>query len=331
MPVRNQALPPGAFIASHMQEVGGVDYCQATYKAYKTYLENQGIKKIPSREAMSKYFWLARKMGLIVFDHAESAAYWNAQVNYPRITVRYRPEPRPRAPSPRHYYRIIDAQDPRWYRIEASYRQSIGIEVNPPFPTVPYIPLPAQYPISPEEMAARLALPAGVPVEEVTEVAAAPMAPVAGVPVPEQPKKKAKSKARPGVKPVPAQTADEAAKPFEDRLKVMIQTLDQFKKVYEAQSALANIQVASALENELLSIGSDLIPAIRKKQGAVRDRLDGISNIIQQTVNDIGLLRSNLSNYNSATLSGPRATAKVALDTSIRVIREDLSGEVPEE
>lgn len=151
MPVRVRAMPPGEFIRNHLRDVGGVDYVQAVHKAYKAHLRSVGLNGI-SRLTTSKYFWLANKMGLIVFDHAEPSAYWNAVVDGVRVTRAYRRESRPRAPSPRHYYRIIDPTDPRWVRLEASYRESIGIPVPPPFPRVPWAPMPVEYPIPPEEM-----------------------------------------------------------------------------------------------------------------------------------------------------------------------------------
>ncbi|KKK74806.1 hypothetical protein LCGC14_2880050, partial [marine sediment metagenome] len=43
MPVRVIAKPPGEFISGHLQEVGGMDYPQAIYRAYKAYLEAQGV------------------------------------------------------------------------------------------------------------------------------------------------------------------------------------------------------------------------------------------------------------------------------------------------
>ncbi|KKM01701.1 hypothetical protein LCGC14_1791770, partial [marine sediment metagenome] len=54
-------------------------------------------------------------------------------------------ESRPHAPSPRHYYRILDPADPRWIRLEASYRESIGLEVRPMAPR----PVPSAPPAKP--------------------------------------------------------------------------------------------------------------------------------------------------------------------------------------
>jgi len=137
MPVRVRAKPPGEFMRDHLVAAGGIDYPQSMYRAYKTYLKAQGLRDGCSRASWSKYIWLANRMGLIVFDHAEAPAYWNAIEDGVEVPAAYIREPRPQAPSPRHYYRIIDPADPRWVRLEASYRQSIGIEVPPPFPRVP--------------------------------------------------------------------------------------------------------------------------------------------------------------------------------------------------
>jgi len=142
MPVRVRAKPPGEFMRDHMVAAGGIDYPQSMYRAYKTYLKAQGLRDGCSRASWSKYIWLANKMGLIVFDHAEAPAFWNAIEDGVEVPVSYTRESRPQAPSPRHYYRIIDPADPRWIRLEASYRESIGIEVPPPFPRVPIEPAP---------------------------------------------------------------------------------------------------------------------------------------------------------------------------------------------
>lgn len=142
MPVRVRALPPGEFIRNHLVDVGGVDYPQAVLKAYKLYLKAQGLKDGISHSTMSHYFYLANRLGLIEFDRAEPTERWGAVVDGVLVPEAYTRESRPLAPSPRHYYRILDPADPRWVRLEASYRQSIGIEVPPPFPRVPIKPPP---------------------------------------------------------------------------------------------------------------------------------------------------------------------------------------------
>lgn len=293
MAVRVNALTPGMFIAQHLSDVGGVDYVQATYNAYKEYLKSKGIVKIPCHQTMSKYFYLARKLNLIQFDHAEGAAYWDSLLDVPKVTARYQPLGRPRAPSPRHYYRIVDAQDERWIRLEASYRESLGLPVSIPMPRIPVI-TPAK-------------------------------------PSPQKKKRKTKSKARPGVKPVPEKTGTEVAAPFEKRLRFLDEILQRFGNTYEANTALGNVEVVSAVEKELLAIAEDLLKAVRRKRGQVKERLDGLTDIVQNTINDIGLLRSSLSDWQSATLPARRQAAKTALDRAIEVLREDLTGDIQEE
>jgi len=134
MPVRVLAKPPGEFMRDHLVAAGGIDYPQAMYKAYKEHLKSVGIKDGCSRESWSRYIWLANRIGLIEFDHAEAPAYWNGIVDGVEVPIGYERESRPQAPSPRHYYRLIDPTDERWIRLEASYRESIGFEVPPPAP-----------------------------------------------------------------------------------------------------------------------------------------------------------------------------------------------------
>ena len=140
MPVRVRALPPGEFIRNHLVSAGGIDYPQSIHRAYKAYLKAQGLKDGCSRASMSAYIWRANKMGLIEFDHAEAPAYWNAIEDGIEVPPGYIRESRPQAPSPRHYYRILDPTDSRWIRLEASYRESIGLEVPPMAPREPIRP-----------------------------------------------------------------------------------------------------------------------------------------------------------------------------------------------
>ncbi|KKL23347.1 hypothetical protein LCGC14_2426260, partial [marine sediment metagenome] len=112
----------------HLVAAGGMDYPQAMYRAYKEHLKAEGLKDGCSRSSWSKYTWLANRLGLIEFDHAEAPAYWNGIVDGVDVPTGYERESRPQAPSPRHYYRIVDPNDPRWIRLEASYRESIGFE-----------------------------------------------------------------------------------------------------------------------------------------------------------------------------------------------------------
>ncbi|GAH87350.1 unnamed protein product, partial [marine sediment metagenome] len=78
MPVRVRAKPPGEFMKDHLVAAGGMDYPQSMYKAYKAHLKAMGLRDGCSRASWSRYVWLANRIGLIEFDHAEAPAYWNA-------------------------------------------------------------------------------------------------------------------------------------------------------------------------------------------------------------------------------------------------------------
>lgn len=298
MPVRVRAIPPGEFIRNHLRDVGGVDYVQAIHRAYKAYLLASGMNGT-SRETMSAYIWRAKQLGLIVFDHAEAPAYWDAVVDGVRVTKAYRPEPRPRAPSPRHYYRLIDENDPRWIRLEASYRESIGIPVPPPFPRVPWAPMPVEYPIPPEEMP-----PAAPP-------------PVAAPP---PPKKVKKPKAVKVKKPTPAETASELAAPFEARIAKVVEAIDQLERT-------PTTQLADAIEEEVIGIGEDVIDAVEGKRGIVRDRLIGINSLLRRTLDDYPLVKSSLRSMLRETLPALRTRAEGSFRAALRVVRQDLTGE----
>jgi len=194
MPIRVRAKPPGEFIRDHLVSVGGIDYPQSIHRAYKAYLKAQGFKNGASRGTMSKYIWLANKMGLIQFDHAEASAYWNAIEDGVEVPADYVRESRPQAPSPRHYYRIIDPTDDRWIRLEASYRESIGIEVPPMMPRPPIRPPKVEKP--PPKLKP-----------------------------PPKPKPPRKPKV---VKPKPP-TAEERVRPYEERLGLIVATLSELE------------------------------------------------------------------------------------------------------
>ena len=83
-------------------------------------------------------------MGLITFDHAEAPEYWGDVEDGATVPVGYTRASRPLAPSPRHYYRIINPADPRWVRLGTSYREFLGEEVPPP--RVPAPPEPEKPP-----------------------------------------------------------------------------------------------------------------------------------------------------------------------------------------
>jgi len=194
MPVRARAKPPGEFMRDHLVAAGGIDYPQSMYKAYKNHLKAEGLEDGCSRASWSRYVWLANRIGLIQFDHAEAPAYWNAIQDGLEVPANYVRESRPQAPSPRHYYRIIDPHDPRWIRLEASYRESIGFEVSPPAPRpTPKPPKVKKVPLKPKP----------------------------------EPKLKPARKVR-VVKP-PTPTAEEKVRPYEERIGLIIATLAELE------------------------------------------------------------------------------------------------------
>jgi len=294
MPVRVRALPPGEFIRNHLRDIGGVDYIQAVHKAYKAYLLRQGLKNGTSRETMSRYFWLARQLGLIVFDHAEPSAYWNAKVDGVRVPKAYRPEPRPRAPSPRHYYRIINPSDPRWIGLEASYRESIGIAVPPPVPRSPYVPRPVAAP--PPAAAAAVAPPIAPP----------------------PPKKVKKPKAVKVKKPTPAEIASELEAPFKARIAKIVAALDQLGRT-------PNLKLSEAIEEELIATGEDSFEAIAGKRGLVRERLTGINSSLRHALDEYPLVKTSLRSMLRETLPARRFAAESSFQAALRVVREDLT------
>lgn len=289
MPVRVRAKPPGEFIRDYLVGVGGVDFVQSIYNAYKDYLKVQGLRDVISRATMSKYIWLANKLGLIVFDHAEASERWGAVVDGVTVPRAYVREPRPQAPSPRHYYRIIDPADPRWVRLEASYRESIGLEVGPMFPRVPIRPPPP-------------------PVEKVV--------PPKPPPVKKPPRKPPVKKPPRVVKPRPP-TAAERVAPYEERITAILSMLDVLE---EAPS----IEMVGDIENQLLDLGEDILEALRPARGTLRTLLGNINSRLLRGVERIGLLRSSVLRLLEATEPAAIGRAQAALRAAIGVMREDL-------
>lgn len=290
MPVRVRAKPPGEFIRDHLVDAGGVDYPQSIHRAYKAYLKAQGLRNGASRDSMSKYIWLARQLGLIVFDHADAPAYWDGMPDGVEVPANYVPEPRPMAPSPRHYYRIVDAADPRWVRLEASYRQSIGIPVGPPFPRVPITAAP--------------------PVEE--EKAARPRRRAARPPTPPKPARKPRA-ARP-----PAPTAEEKAAPFEAKMSEISAKLNTL----ERQPAVAMVE---DFAEELITLGEEVVGAAEKARGTERTLLGGLNSRIRAGLDHVNLLRTSVARVVEAETKPDRGRAEAALRAAIRVVQEDLA------
>ncbi len=221
MPVRATAKAPGEFIRDHLEAAGGTDYAQAVHRGYKEYLRSQGITNGANRASMSKYFWLANKLGLIVFDHAEAVEYWDGVVDGAEPLPEYVRESRPQAPSPRHYYRIVDAADPRWVRLEASYRTSIGL------PVPPAAPKPPVRPPTPE---AKVEKPPTAKVEKPPRPARVP-------------------KAKP---PTPA----ERVQPFEERIDLLIAGLEELETTPTMERVLAMESELLDLGEDVVAAGS---------------------------------------------------------------------------
>ncbi len=278
-------------MANHLRDAGGVDYVQSVFRAYKAHLRSVGLHGL-SRESFSKYVWLANRMGLIVFDHAEPSAYWDGQVDGVTLPRAYVREPRPQAPSPRHYYRIVDPTDPRWLRIEASYRASIGIEVPPPAPR------------KPREVAPPVAAPPRPP------------KPPKPVKVPKIPKVKVvKVK-----KPTPAEAAAAATAPFEVRIGKVVEALVQIERT-------PNLKLAKAVEDELLAIYGEVSKAAKGKRGAVGERLVGLQTMMRRALDQYGQVEFSLRNMLRETLPSRKASFEVSLQAALGIMRETLTGE----
>jgi len=296
MPVR-RAKPPGEFIAQHMRDVGGIDYPQNVHREYKSYLRSQGLKNLPCRATMSHYFWLANKMGLIVFDHSESPVYWDGLLNFPRTTRRAVRQSRPLAPSPRYYYKIIDPDDPRWLRLETSHRQEIRIPVPPAFPRSPVEEL------TPEEEEAV--------VEEVE------------VPVKPKTRKERVKKAKKEIiekvkKPSSADVATAAAQPFEDGFKKISAELDLL-------GVNPTIAAVEKIENDVADLGGKLLDTLEGKKGLLRDRLLLENSKLTRVVEDLPLVRNSLTSMLNERLPARRVSYRQSLDNAIRVVKEDLA------
>ena len=287
MPVRATAKPPGEFIRDHLMAAGGMDYPQSIHRAYKQYLRSQGVRNGASRASVSKYIWLANKLGLIVFDHAEPVSYWDGVIDGVDVAAGYVREPRPQAPSPRHYYQIVDDGDPRWIRLEASYRKSIGLEVPPMAPRAPVRP-----PTPPPEKPPRKARP-----------------PKAKEPRPAKPPRVPKPK---------APTPTERVQPFEDRIDQIITSLRELEAEPDMERVLD-------IENELLDLGEQVVAALARARGAERTLLSNINSRLRRALEEMGLVRSSVSRVLAARTKAERDRAMPPLHAAIRVIVEDLA------
>ena len=290
MPVRVRAKPPGEFIRDHMVEAGGMDYPQSIFNAYKLYLKTQGLKDGLTRATMSHYIYLANRMGLIEFDHAEAPSRWNGLVDGVEVPMDYKRESRPFAPSPRHYYRILDPTDDRWIRLEASYRDSIGLEVGPMAPRPPIRPPAAE--VAPPK------------VEKAPPKKAAPP--------------KAKVARKPRVKKAPPPTPEEKVQPYEETIGLIVGTLGELESLPSAETVID-------VESRLLDLGEEVVAAAGKARGTERTLLSNIVSRSTRALDEMTLLRSSVDRVLLSETPTERERNMAALRAAIRVVREELT------
>ncbi len=296
MPVRLLAKPPGEFIRDHLVGEGGMDYVQSIYRAYKEHLIRAGLKNGVTRASMSKYIWLANQMHLIIFDHAEETGVWAGIEDGFPVPPAYVRESRPQAPSPRHYYRIADPTDPRWVRLEASYRLSIGLVVGPPAP--PPRPRPP------------------------TPVAVRPPPPVVEKPPPPpppKPKRPPKPKAPPKAPPViPAL--------YEERAREILAMVDE---LVDRPSP----EAVGEIENRLLDLLEEVVKAARKARGTERTRLGVLNSKLREALELMPPLRSSLEAMISERLPRRIEMAQKSFAAAAELAKEALAagmGEAPQ-
>lgn len=302
MPVRVNAKSPGEFMRDHLVDAGGIDYPQAIFRAYKAHLKSQGLKNLPSRATMSTYIWRARQVGLIVFDHPEPPAYWDAIEDGTEVPANYVPGTQPLAPSPRHYYRILDPNDPRWIKLEASYREEKGLPIGESVVTVTKPPQPEVTAPPPPAPRRRAEVTPRVPEEE------------APVPKTRRPRAAAPS-------PVPA--AREAVAPLDARRQEILAKLDILENS-------PSIPAVADFENELLELGEDIIDAAEGATGLERTLLSNLNSSVIKTLDRIGLLRTSVQRRLVSRTQGEIGRADAALRAAIRVAQEDLSTGIEE-
>ncbi len=290
MPVRVRAKPPGEFIRDHMVDVGGMDYPQSIFNAYKLYLKTQGLKDGLARATMSHYIYLANRIGLIEFDHAESPSRWDGLVNGFEVPEGYKRERRPFAPSPRHYYRILDPTDDRWIRLEASYRDSIGLEVGPMAPRPPIRPPAAE--VAPPK------------VEKAPPKKVAPP--------------KAKVARKPRVKKAPPPTPEEKVQPYEETIGLIVGTLGELESLPSAETVID-------VESRLLDLGEEVVVAAGKARGTEKTLLSNIVSRSTRALDEMTLLRSSVDRVLLSETPTERERNMAALRAAIRVVREELT------
>lgn len=109
-----------------------MDYIQAMFRAYKSYLRNNDVRP-PSRQTFSVLIYQLKSVGAIRFVKAEVPGWGEFEEG--DLTSSYRPQCG--SPAPRHYYRIINAQNPGFLRPDAEFRKSRGLPVPQALPRVP--------------------------------------------------------------------------------------------------------------------------------------------------------------------------------------------------
>ncbi len=294
MPIRLTALSPGVFMRDHLDRVGGIDYPQNIYREYKRYLKGQGVRHILSHGTMSTYIWMANKMGLIIFDHADSPERWGSVHDGANVRTGYRRSNRPLAPSPRHYYRLVSATDPRWDRLGTSYRVSIG-----------YPAPPARVAVPPRERPKRVRKPLR---ERKPEVEAAP---------PEV-KAKPKRERKPRVPRVPMVPA--VLVTYQSRVdREIIPLLDELGRS-------ASMVTIDQLESRLLDLADEVVTAAGATKGDERKKLLSINISLLRALEHIGPLRSSLTAISTEKLATRIAAARASYTATLRVIREDVVG-----
>ena len=290
MPVRVRAKPPGEFIRDHMSEAGGMVYPQSIFNAYKLYLKTQGLKDGLTRATMSHYIYLANRIGLIEFDHAESPSRWNGMEPGFEVPDGYKRERRPFAPSPRHYYRILDPTDNRWIRLEASYREGIGLEVGPMAPRPPIRPPAAEE--------------APPPPRKAPPKKAAPP--------------KAKVARKPRVKKAPAPTPEEKVQPYEEAIGLIVATLAELESVPSKETVIE-------VESRLLDLGEEVVAAADKARGTEKTLLSLIVSRSTRALDEMTLLRSSVDRALESKTPTERERNTAALRAAIRVVTEELT------
>jgi outer membrane biosynthesis protein TonB len=287
MPVRARAKSPGEFMRDHLVDAGGVDYPQSIFRAYKEHLKASGIGSCCSRASWSAYIWRAKQLGLIEFDHAEAMSYWDGTQDGIDVGGTYAPEPRPLAPSPRHYYRIVNSSDPRWTRLEASYRLQLGYEVPPP--AVKPQPRPEKPTAEKKPVAKKL---------EEAKV-----------------KPAAKPKAPPKEKPL---TPEEKVHPFEERIGLILATVSETE-------ASPTYESVNEIEERLMNLGEDVVAAAEQATGRERTLLNTLLIRWRAAQDTLPLLRNSVGRYLVSQTAAERVRSETALRAAVRVFREEIT------